>query len=46
MQSYGDYVIDKKLIVKSTTELQGQATITTGGLPVTTGKNNIKIDTN
>jgi hypothetical protein len=23
MQSYGDYVIDKKLIVKSTTELQG-----------------------
>ncbi len=44
MQSYGDYVIDKKLIVKSTTELQGQATITNGGLTVTNGQNVLTID--
>ena len=44
MQSYGDYVIDKKLIVKSTTELQGQATITNGGLTVTNGWNVLTID--
>ena len=46
MQSYGDYVIDKKLIVKSTTELQGQATITNGGLTVTNGQNVLTIDQN
>ncbi len=44
MQSYGDYVIEKKLVVKSTTELQGQATITNGGLTVTNGQNVLTID--
>ena len=46
MQSYGDYVIEKKLVVKSTTELQGQATITNGGLTVTNGQNVLTIDQN
>ena len=46
MQSYGDYVIEKKLIVKSTTDLQGQATITNGGLTVTNGSNVLTIDQN
>ena len=44
MQSYGDYVIEKKLVVKSTTELQGQATITNGGLTVTNGQNVLTIN--
>ena len=44
MQSYGDYVIEKKLVVKSTTELQGWATITNGGLTVTNGQNVLTID--
>lgn len=36
MQSYGDYIIDKKLVVEGTTELQQQVTLR-GGLTIKSG---------
>lgn len=45
MQSYGDYVIDKKLIVTGTTALNQQTTIT-GGLTIKSGSTDTLVVTN
>lgn len=45
MQSYGDYQIDKRLVVKSTSSLEGAVTVKNGGLSIINGANQFVIDT-